>query len=251
MDRFADLKKAFATLLADRWWWLKVLIGGTLLINPLLIGLLPKFLEGQNELFHTTSTLDRVFFFVLGFNAVSFWFPLGFTFEVLRRARIGKGAQLPSWSLARLPKYAREGAVKLVIASATLLLPVALWLGLVYALFIKLFGLPEPLLSLFIPPIILFVIPFCGVGCLRWLDGASVLDAAFNYPANFRAFRASWQDYLLLATAFILGVNSVTTAFFYTIPFGAIFGLCLVDIWFGPIYAQARSRESTLVSVRP
>ncbi len=52
-------------------------------------------------------------------------------------------------------------------------------------------------------------------------------------------------------------MNSVTTAFFYTIPFGAVFGLCLVDTWFGPIYAESvatderpparkRERESVL-----
>ena len=91
---------------------------------------------------------------------------------------------------------------------------------------------------MFVPPIMLFVIPFCGVACCRWLDGASVPDCALNYAENWRLFRRGWKDYLL-ASAVIVGVNSITTAFFYTIPFGAVFGLCLVDTWFGPIYAES------------
>jgi hypothetical protein len=48
-----------------------------------------------------------------------------------------------------------------------------------------------------------------------------------------------------IAAAFIIGVNSITTAFYYTLPFGVVFGLCLVDTWFGPTYAQiARYRAS-------
>ncbi len=42
-----------------------------------------------------------------------------------------------------------------------------------------------------------------------------------------------------------MGVNSITTAFFYTIPFGAVFGLCVVDMWFGPIYAESVAKEKT------
>ena len=55
-------------------------------------------------------------------------------------------------------------------------------------------------------------------------------------------------------------MNSITTAFFYTIPFGAVFGLCLVDMWFGPIYAEsvatderptpARSRRESVLAER-
>jgi hypothetical protein len=107
-----------------------------------------------------------------------------------------------------------------------------------YGLFIHLFGLPPALMTLFIPPILLFVIPFCGVACCRWLDGAPVVDCALNYAENWRLFCRGGTDYLL-AAVFILGVNSVTAAFFYTIPFGAVFGLCLVDTWFGPIYAES------------
>ena len=55
-------------------------------------------------------------------------------------------------------------------------------------------------------------------------------------------FRKGCPDYLI-AAAFIVGVNSITTAFFYTIPFGAVFGLCLVDTWFGPIYAETAARN--------
>ena len=40
-----------------------------------------------------------------------------------------------------------------------------------------------------------------------------------------------------------MGVNAITTSFFYTIPFGAVFGLCLVDTWFGPIYAETVAGE--------
>jgi hypothetical protein len=98
----------------------------------------------------------------------------------------------------------------------------------------------------------LFVIPFCGVACCRWLDGASVLSCALNYRENLRMFRKGSPDYLI-AAAFIVGVNSITTAFFYTIPFGAVFGLCLVDTWFGPIYADsvARLKEKSHAQPKP
>jgi hypothetical protein len=159
---------------------------------------------------------------------------------------------LPDWQWNRLGVFAREGAVKLTLAVFTLLLPAALWLGACYGLFVCLLGLPAPLLSLFIPPIMLFVIPFCGIACCRWLDGAPVLSCALNYGENFRLFRKGCLDYLI-AAAFIVGVNSITTAFFYTIPFGAVFGLCLVDTWFGPIYAEsvAAASERPLNQLKP
>jgi hypothetical protein len=120
-----------------------------------------------------------------------------------------------------------------------------------YGLFISLLGLPATLLMLFLPPALVVVIPFCGVACCRWLDGAPVLDAALNYPENIRLFLRAWPDYLI-ASAFIVGVNSITTAFFYTIPFGAIFGLCLVDTWLGPIYARSvDGRERKFSPPRP
>jgi hypothetical protein len=150
--------------------------------------------------------------------------------------------QLPDWQWTRLGTFAHEGSVKLIIAIFTLLIPAGIWTGAIYLIFMRGFGLPDDLLTMAVPPIMLFVIPFCGVACCRWLDGASVLNCALNYAENFRLFRKGCPDYLI-AAAFIVGVNSITTAFFYTIPFGAVFGLCLVDTWFGPIYAESVARE--------
>ena len=238
--RFNDQKDGFRQILSDRHCLAKVLLGGFLLINPFLIALAPDYFAGTGP-----AWVARVFPWILGFNVLSFWFPLGFTYEVLRRARTGRGRQLPDWSIARLGTFAHEGAVKLALAVFTLLLPAAVWMGACYAIFIRGLDLPPSLLSLFVPPILLLVIPFCGVACCRWLDGASVLDSALNYAENIRLFRRAWKDYLI-ASAFIIGVNAVTTSFFYTIPFGAVFGLFLVDTWIGPIYA-----ESVAVDERP
>ncbi len=231
--QFRDHKDGFRQILADGHWPAKVLLGGFLLINPFLVALAPAYFSG-----HAPGWVTTVFPWILGFNVLSFWFPLGFTYEVLRRARTGRGRQLPEWRWDRLVVFAREGAVKLCLAVTTLLLPAALWMGACYGLFIGLLGLPACMLSLFVPPIMLFVIPFCGVACCRWLDGAPIWRCALDYAENWRLFRRSWREYLI-ASAFIVGVNSITTAFFYTIPFGAIFGLCLVDTWFGPIYAES------------
>ncbi len=231
--RFRDQKKGFREILSDPYWLAKVLLGGFLLINPFLLALAPDYFSHAGPRW-----VAQVFPWVLGFNVLSFWFPLGFTYEVLRRARTGRDAQLPDWRLDRLGTFAAEGAVKLVIAVFTLLVPAALWMAACYGLFVALLHLPTALLSMFVPPLLLFVIPFCGVGCCRWLDGASVLDSALNYPETMRLFRLRWKDYLI-ACAFIVGVNAITTSFFYTIPFGAVFGLCLVDTWFGPIYAES------------
>ena len=115
--------------------------------------------------------MSEVFPWILGFNVLSFWFPLGFTYEVLRRARTGRGVQLPDWRWDRLGVFAKEGSVKLVIAVFTLIVPAALWMGASYGIFMVLLGLPDDLLTMAVPPIMLFVIPFCGVGCCRWLDG--------------------------------------------------------------------------------
>jgi hypothetical protein len=231
--RFSDQKDGFRQILSDRHWLAKVLLGGFLLINPFLVALAPAYFSGQ-----APAWVKEVFPWILGFNVLSFWFPLGFTFEVLRRARTGRGAQLPDWEWSRLGVFAKEGAVKLTLAVFTLLLPAALWMGAIYGIFMCALGLPDDLLTMAVPPIMLFVIPFCGVACCRWLDGAPVLSCALNYAENFRLFRQGGSDYLI-AAAFIVGVNSITTAFFYTIPFGAVFGLCLVDTWFGPIYAES------------
>lgn len=242
MARFDDLKEGFGKILADRYWLPKVLLGGFLLINPIMLALVPLFSQGlanpDNEIHWVRVTFEAL----LVFNVLTFWFPLGFTYEVLRRARTGKGVQLPDWSFKVLPRFAKEGAVKLVLAIFTLLLPVGVWMGLCAFIFVYLCGLPPAMLSMFVPPVMLFVIPFCGVACCRWLDGASVLDCALNYAENIRMFRLGWKDYLL-ASAFLIGVNAVTTAFFYTIPFAAVFGLCLVDTWFGPIYAETVEKK--------
>jgi hypothetical protein len=242
--RFSDQKNGFRQILADPHWLAKVMLGGFLLINPFLVALLPAYFSK-----HAPAWVNDVFPWILGFNVLSFWFPLGFTYEVLRRARTGR-VQLPDWRWDRLGTFAREGSVKLVIAVFTLILPVGLWMACSYGLFMCLLGLPDDLLTMAVPPIMLFVIPFCGVACCRWLDGASVLSCALNYAENFRLFRKSWPDYLI-ASAFIVGVNSITTAFFYTIPFGAVFGLCLVDTWFGPIYAESVAKDKAPSKAKP
>jgi hypothetical protein len=242
--RFRDQKEGFREVLSDPHWLPKVLLGGFLLINPFLLALAPDYFGHVGPRW-----VAQVFPWVLGFNVLSFWFPLGFTYEVLRRARTGRGAQLPDWRLDRLGTFAAEGAVKLVIALFTLLVPAALWMAGCYGLFVALLGLPAALLSMFVPPLLLFVIPFCGVGCCRWLDGAPVLDSALNYPETVRLFRLRWKDYLI-ASAFIVGVNAITTSFYYTIPFGAVFGLCLVDTWFGPIYAESVEAETPIPTPR-
>jgi hypothetical protein len=231
--QFRDHKEGFRQILADDRWLAKVLLAGFLLINPFLVALAPAYFSG-----HAPAWVTAAFPWILGFNVLSFWFPLGFTYEVLRRARTGRGRQLPDWRWDRLGVFAREGAVKLTLALTTLLVPTALWMGACYGLFIVLLGLPAAMLSLFLPPILLLVIPFCGISCCRWLDGVPVWRCALDYAENWRLFRRGWKEYLI-AAAFIVGVNSITTAFFYTIPFGAVFGLCLVDTWFGPIYAES------------
>jgi hypothetical protein len=129
------------------------------------------------------------------------------------------------------------------------LIPVGIWMGLCTYVFVNLLGLPDDILSMFVPPIMLLVIPFCGVACCRWLDGEGVISCALNYPKNIRLFRHSLPDYLL-ASMFLIGVNAVTTAFFYTIPFAAVFGLCLVDTWFGPIYAESVQRDLEASAIR-
>ncbi len=101
------------------------------------------------------------------------------------------------------------------------------------------------------PPILMLVIPLCAVACCRWLDGEPVLTCAFDLKMNLRFLVTGFYDFAI-ATAFIIGVNSVTTAFYYTLPFGVVFGLCLVDTWFGPIYAQiARHRAQAAQNARP
>ncbi|MCC7518244.1 MAG: DUF4013 domain-containing protein [Verrucomicrobiae bacterium] len=230
--RFSDLRRGFALVLGDPEWFPKLLLTGILLINPLVVAFAPGWFSGTGP-----AWARAAFPWLVIFNAFTFWFPLGFTFEVLRRARTGQGRQLPDWSLAVLPRYAREGAVKLVLSLFTLILPVAVWTTAVWSVLGWSFGLPDGLLGLAAGAGLWAAVPFCAVACCRWLDGASVLSAALNYAENWRRFRARASDYLL-ASAFLAGVNSVTCSLFYTIPIGAAFGLCLVDTWFGPIFAE-------------
>src|ERR1700760_3860534 len=105
--------------------------GGFLLINPFLVALAPAYFSGKGP-----DWVAAVFPWILGFNVLSFWFPLGFTYEVLRRARTGQGSQLPDWKLSKLGVFAKEGAVKLTLGIFTLLLPAALWMGTCYGLFV-------------------------------------------------------------------------------------------------------------------
>src|SRR5471032_2249927 len=111
MTRFSDQKDGFRQILSDPHWAAKVLLGGFLLINPFLVALAPAYFSG-----HGPDWVARVFPWILGFNVVSFWFPLGFTYEVLRRARTGRGVQLPDWEMSRLGVFAKEGSVKLTLA---------------------------------------------------------------------------------------------------------------------------------------
>lgn len=227
---FGDIRAGFTTLFADRFWFPKIFLGGFLLINPILLSLAPKLAGGIGQ-------RKPLLLALLAVNVCSFWFSLGFTYEVLRRARFG-GRQLPEWSFRVLGQYIHEGAVKFTISLTTLLLPLFVWMGFCFAVFVKLLGLPPNLLSLFVPVGSWLVVPFCAVACCRWLDGASVPACALDYRENFRIFWKKRDDFLI-ASAFLGGLNAILISFFYTIPFALFFGLCLVDTWFGPIYASA------------
>jgi hypothetical protein len=217
MPEFRDIKDGFEKVLSDKQWPWKVLLGGFLLINPFLLALAPAYFAGLDDPAQQIAWVHQIFPYILGFNILSFWFPLGFTFEVLRRARNGQGRQLPDWSLQVLPRFAYEGSVKLVISIFTLIIPVGLWMGFCYMVFCIGLGLPASLMTLFLPVIMLFVIPFCGVACCRWLDGSSVFNCALNYSANLALFKSRWKDFLL-ASFILTGINTVTTGLFYTIP---------------------------------
>ncbi|CAB4243526.1 conserved membrane protein of unknown function [Methylacidimicrobium sp. AP8] len=236
---FRDIRAGFAKIFADRFWFPKIFLGGFLLINPILLSLAPK--AGGWLAQHKTLAVS-----LLAVNVSSFWFSLGFTFEVLRRARFG-GRQLPEWNFHVLGQYLREGAVKFVISLTTLLLPLVLWIAFCHGLFIRLLGLSPQLLSLFVPLGSWLAVPFCAVACCRWLDGASVFACALDYRENLRIFWKHRGDFLI-ASAFLGGLNAILMSLFYTIPFALFFGLCLVDTWFGPIYASAVETGSASVA---
>lgn len=238
-EYFRDIRAGFAKLFADRFWFLKIFLGGCLLINPLLLALAPRLTDGF-------ARQKPLYIALFAINVASFWFALGFTYEVLRRARFGD-RQLPDWKFTLLGRYLREGAVKFTISLTTLLLPLLLWVAFSYGLFIRLFGLPPSLLSLFVPLGSWLVVPFCAVACCRWLDGASVASCALDYRKNVEIFWKKRGDFLI-ASAFLGGLNAILMSLFYTIPFALFFGLCLVDTWFGPIYASAVEKRAQSVA---
>ena len=239
--RFSDQKAGFRQILADPHWLAKVLLGGFLLINPFLVALAPTYFSGKGPVW-----VNDVFPWILGFNVLSFWFPLGFTFEVLRRPAPVAASSCPTG--AGPPRYLRQG--RRGQAHPGHLHPDhpgGSWMGADLRESACDSSVYQDLLTMAIPPIMLFVIPFCGVACCRWLDGASSSVCALD-SGELPPLSQGCPDYLL-AAAFIVGVNSITTAFFYTIPFGAVFGLCLVDTWFGPIYAESvATRDERLLT---
>ena len=97
--------------LRSRIGWPRCCSGGFLLINPFPRRAGPAYFSGL-----APAWVTAVFPWILAFNVLSFWFPLGFTYEVLRRARTGRGVQLPDWEWGRLGVFAKEGAVKLTLA---------------------------------------------------------------------------------------------------------------------------------------
>lgn len=98
-ERFSDLKRAFHMVTRDPGWWWKVLICGPMVFCPL-----------------------------------TFLIPLGFTMEVLRRAKKNpEKFVLPGFGLALWGRYAKEGLVKLLITFGTLLVPVLAWMGFTWA----------------------------------------------------------------------------------------------------------------------
>jgi len=213
-ERFQDLKKAFAAVTYDPGWWWKVLVGGPMLFFPL-----------------------------------TFLIPLGFTMEVLRRAKNNPdGFSLPSFNLVFWGQYLREGCVKLVIAFGTLIVPVLVWCGFSWAV-AMIIGFPgahdwffflDKLLPFAGPVAFFATLPFCAVACCRYLETGR-LAPAFDYPTNLRIYRAGFVDFSL-GSVFLLGMNFIAQTWFVLIPWGVFFGLCVVDNWFGPIYNDAARR---------
>ena len=213
-ERFFDFKEAFRAVTRDSGWWWKVLAGGPMLFFPL-----------------------------------TFLIPLGFTMEVLRRAKNNPGKFiLPGFGVRLWGRYITEGGVKLVIACGTLLAPALAWLGFSWAvaLILHLPGAERwqfffKVLLPFASPVALFVtLPFCAVGCCRYLDTGRI-GPAFDYATNFRIYREGFVDFSIGAI-FVLGMNAVAQTWLLPLMWGVFFGVCLVDYWFGPIYNQAAQR---------
>jgi uncharacterized protein DUF4013 len=222
---FTEIKRSFEIIFSDRGWLLKLFLAGVLLINPVLI---ISALEGNSPLL----------FWMMGVNALTFWLPLGYMMEVLRRARQGTIANLglPSWEIKYWSGYLRDGAAKFFIAIFTLILPSAAWIVLCSVLFK---GIQQPALAgMAAPFVFFFTVPLCAVACCRWLDGGDLMSAALDYRANFDFYRLRWSEYSI-ATLILLGLNTLGNSFILTLPLITVFGLCLVDTWFGPIYADS------------
>jgi hypothetical protein len=225
MKLFSEVKRSFEIITSDRFWFFKIVFAALLLINPLL-------------LVAVISQDLKLGYWVMAINALTFWLPLGFTMEVLRRARHGTLARLglPSWELKQWPTYLREGGIKFFISFFTLIFPSAVWIA-GWVIFSGILEKPA-LAALAAPLIFFFTIPFCAVGCCRWLDSRDLPAAALDYRANLEHYRIRWSEYSI-ATLVLIGLNTVGNSLIFTLPFVTVFGLCLVDTWFGSIYADS------------
>ncbi len=213
-ERFGDLKQAFRAVTRDSGWWWKVLIGGPLLFCPL-----------------------------------TFLIPMGFTMEVLRRAKTRPEAFiLPDFGVGLWGRYIREGGIKFVIALGTLLAPALTWLGFTWAvaLIFHLSGAErwqyffETLLPLALPVASFVTLPFCAVGCCRYLDTGR-LGPAFDYATNIRIYCEGFSNFSIGALV-VLGMTAVAQTWLFPLPWGVFFSICVADCWFGPIYNEAAQR---------
>ncbi len=225
MQIFIEIKRSFEIITEDRAYVGKLLFVAILLINPLVIVAL---LNGDRFLLC----------WMAGMNLLTFWFALGYTMEVLRRARNGTIANLglPSWELKHWGIYAREGGVKFFIALFTLILPSGVWIA-ACALVFRALGQPA-LVGMAAPFVFFFTIPLCAIACCRWLDSGDLMSSALDYRINLDFYRLRWSEYSI-ATLLLLGLNTLGNSFILTLPFVTTFSLCLVDTWFGPIFADS------------
>ncbi|MFZ2643497.1 MAG: DUF4013 domain-containing protein [Verrucomicrobiia bacterium] len=213
-ERFVDLKQAFRMVTRDQGWWWKVLVGGPMLFIPL-----------------------------------AFLIPMGFTMEVLRRAKKNPAKfVLPGFGLPLWGRYVREGAVKLLITFGTLLVPVVAWMGFTWAVALIL-HFPgcerwqfffEVLLPFALPAALFLTIPYGAVACCRYLD-TGLIGPAFDYARNFRIYRAGLVDFSVGAMV-VLGMNAIAQTWMLPLMWGLFFSLCVGDCWFGPIYNEAAQR---------
>ena len=210
-ERFGDLKQAFRAVTRDGSWWWKVLMGGPMLFIPL-----------------------------------AFLIPMGFTMEVLRRAKKNpEKFVLPGFGFPLWGRYFKEGAVKLLIAFGTLLAPVLAWMGFTWAVAL-IFHFPgcerwQFFLKVLLPfasPVAFFLtIPFCAVSCCRYLDTGRI-GPAFDYVTNIKIYRAGFLDFSIGAVV-IMGMNAIAQTWLLPLMWGLFFSLCVGDCWFGPIYNEA------------